>query len=84
MREHITDRYLNQTKYFCSQNVCFLSVNNDYHHLFHIEGIIHQSMSVVIRCNLNRKKKRKTKVRISKRTIDICQTKKKRMRAHTR
>jgi len=33
MREHMTERYLNQTKYFCSQDVCFLSVNNHYHHL---------------------------------------------------
>ena len=33
MREHITDRYLNQTKYFCfSRCLFFMSVNNNYHH----------------------------------------------------
>jgi len=61
----MTDRYLNQTKYFCSQDVCFFVCQHSLSSSFDIERIIHQSMSIVIKCNLN-KKRRKTKVRISK------------------
>jgi hypothetical protein len=37
VKEHMTDRYLNQTKYFCSQDVCFLSVDTHYHHHLSIQ-----------------------------------------------